>query len=46
MGAWIAYPAVDVIAATTGFIYIRRVKEDINEYVERVRSRKLAVEET
>lgn len=44
IGAWIAYPAVDVIAATTGFIYIRRVKEDINEYVERVRSAKFAVE--
>lgn len=34
-GAWIAYPVVDVIAAVTGFIYIRRVREDINEYVEK-----------
>ncbi|HHV17966.1 MAG TPA: MATE family efflux transporter, partial [Thermoanaerobacterales bacterium] len=44
LGAWLAYPAVDVIAAITGFMYIRRVREDINEHVEKVKSAKLAVE--
>ncbi|WP_213973698.1 MATE family efflux transporter [Tepidanaerobacter acetatoxydans] len=41
IGAWLAYPATDVIAAITGFIYIRRVKEDINEYVDRAEAARL-----
>lgn len=44
MGAWMAYPAVDVIAAVTGLIYIGRVREDINEYVKEVKSRKFVIE--
>lgn len=44
LGAWMAYPAVDVIAAITGLIYIGRVREDINEYLKRVKSRKLVME--
>ncbi|WP_027633860.1 MATE family efflux transporter [Clostridium hydrogeniformans] len=34
VGAWMLYPIVDIIAAVTGIIYIKKVREELNEEYE------------
>lgn len=43
MGAWYAYPASDVISAITGLVYIKKVKESLEEKVEQMRYKNLAI---
>lgn len=43
LGAWIAYPAADIISAITGFVYIGKVKEGLEKKVQKMKMRATSV---
>lgn len=45
LGAWIAYPVSDVISAITGFVYIGKLKDGLEEKVEKMKDERLSIKQ-